>query len=94
MYYIYINKYFDISDDPSEINNNQQVTKEETDTSAQDSHPKNHSVPRAIRGSGALDKPKKGDGVDARLKALKITPPRQKNNKGWDHDDRFHIDYN
>jgi len=59
----------------------------------QGSYSKNPSIPRAIRGSGALDKniTRKSDN-NTKLNSLKLTP-RQKNNKGWDHDDRFHKDY-
>lgn len=56
----------------------------------------NSNVPRAIRGSGALDKNKpKKDGVNSRLNSCRqnATPNQQKPNKGWDHDDRFHKDY-
>lgn len=54
---------------------------------------KNPHVPRAIRGSGALNT-KKDDNVNTKLNSMKITSPRQNNNKGfWDHDDRFHKDY-
>ncbi|EZA59946.1 hypothetical protein DMN91_000381 [Ooceraea biroi] len=82
-------------DQPQEVDDNQHITKNEmrNDTSEQGNYSKNPSVPRAIRGSGASGKPKKEDNVNAKLKSLKITPPRQKNNKGWDHDDRFHKDY-
>lgn len=54
------------------------------------SYSKNPNIPRAIRGSGALDKSRKGDNINTKLNS-KISP-RQKN-KGWDHDDRFHKDY-
>lgn len=62
--------------------------------SEQGSYSKNPSIPRAIRGSGALDKniSRKGDNINTKLNSLKLTS-RQKNNKGWDHDDRFHKDY-
>lgn len=55
---------------------------------------KHPSIPRAIRGSGALDKniTGKDDNIDTKLNSLKLTS-RQKTNKGWDHDDRFHKDY-
>ncbi|XP_029176242.1 uncharacterized protein LOC114944491 [Nylanderia fulva] len=56
------------------------------------SYSKNPNIPRAIRGSGALDTLRKGDNINTKLNSLKISP-RQKNNKGWDHDDRFHKDY-
>lgn len=74
-----------------EIENNQRIIKEEikNDLSEQSCYSKNPNIPRAIRGSGAL---KKEDNINTKLNSLKVTP-RQKNNKGWDHDDRFHKDY-
>ncbi|XP_014481312.1 PREDICTED: uncharacterized protein LOC106747862 [Dinoponera quadriceps] len=58
----------------------------------QSHHSKGHHVPRAIRGTGALDT-KKEDDVNTKLNSMKITSPRQKNADFWDHDDRFHKDY-
>ncbi|XP_029670515.1 uncharacterized protein LOC115239867 [Formica exsecta] len=77
-----------------EIDNNQRIIREEikNDLSEQASYSKNPNIPRAIRGSGGLDMPRKGDNINTKLNSLKVTP-RQKNNKGWDHDDRFHKDY-
>lgn len=77
--------------------NQEVVTIERKITSAsEDSYISNNSnVPRAIRGSGALDKNKpKKDGVNSRLNSCRQNAtPNQKPNKGWDHDDRFHKDY-
>lgn len=77
------------------VDNNQRIIREEikNDLPEQSSYSKNPSIPRAIRGSGALDKniTRKSDN-NTKLNSLKLTP-RQKNNKGWDHDDRFHKDY-
>ncbi|CAL1686867.1 unnamed protein product [Lasius platythorax] len=77
-----------------EIDNNQRIIREEikNDLSEQGSYSKNPNIPRAIRGSGASDTSRKGDNINTKLNSLKVTP-RQKNNKGWDHDDRFHKDY-
>jgi len=77
-----------------EIDNNQRIIREEikNDTSEHGNYSKNSSVPRAIRGSGALDKPKKGININAKSNALRTTPPREKN-KAWGHDDRFHEHY-
>lgn len=79
-----------------EVDNNQRIIREEikNDLSEQGSYSKNPNIPRAIRGSGhtALDTSRKGDNINTKLNSLKVTP-RQKNNKGWDHDDRFHKDY-
>ncbi|KAL0099648.1 hypothetical protein PUN28_019800 [Cardiocondyla obscurior] len=77
-----------------EIDNNQQIVKEDVknDVSERGNYSKNTNVPRAIRGSGALDKSKKGSNVNAKQNSLKLTPPREKN-KGWGHDDRFHEHY-
>ncbi|XP_050444852.1 uncharacterized protein LOC126848209 [Cataglyphis hispanica] len=76
-----------------EIDNNQRIIKEiKNDLSEQASYSKNPNIPRAIRGSGGLDTSRKGDNINTKLNSLKITS-RQKNNKGWDHDDRFHKDY-
>ena len=76
------------------VDSNQRIAQEEinNDLSEQGSYSKNPNIPRAIRGSGALDKSRKGDNIN-KLSSLKITSPRQRNNKGWDHDDRFHTDY-
>ncbi|XP_028050821.1 uncharacterized protein LOC105836270 [Monomorium pharaonis] len=76
-----------------EVENNQRIIRDETknDISEHGSYSKNSSVPRAIRGSGALDKPKKGN-INAKSNLLRTTPPREKN-KGWGHDDRFHEHY-
>jgi len=77
-----------------EVENNQRIVKEEVknDVSEHGNYSKNSSVPRAIRGSGALDKSKKGINVSAKSNSLRTTPPREKN-KGWGHDDRFHEHY-
>lgn len=93
---IYIKKFCDVSGNQlQEVDSNQQFIREEMphDTSEQGSYSKSTNVPRAIRGMGALnkDKSKKGN-ISTKLNSLKLTPPRQKN-KGWDHDDRFHKDY-
>lgn len=91
----YIEKFFNISDNElREIDNNQRIIREEikNDLSEQGSYSKNPNIPRAIRGSGASDTSRKGDNINTKLNSLKVTP-RQKNNKGWDHDDRFHKDY-
>lgn len=89
-----INVHFNVSDDqPLEADDKQQMVKVKNDVSEHGNYSKNPNVPRAIRGSGTFDKSKKGDNVNTKLKSLKITPPKQKNNKGWDHDDRFHKDY-
>lgn len=77
------------------IDNNQRFIREEVtnDTSEQGNYSKSTNVPRAIRGTGALNKDKSKHGnISTKLNSMKLTPPRQKN-KGWDHDDRFHKDY-
>lgn len=51
-----------------------------------------YSKGRAIRGTGALDT-KKEDNIDAKLNSMKIAFSSQKNADFWDHDDRFHKDY-
>lgn len=79
-----------------EVENNQRIIKDgiKNDTYEQSHHSKSSNVPRAIRGSGALDI-KKEDNINTNLNSLKIAPSKQKSNKGsfWDHDDRFHKDY-
>ncbi|KYQ53087.1 hypothetical protein ALC60_07815 [Trachymyrmex zeteki] len=77
-----------------EVENNQRTVKEEVknDISEHGNYSKNSSVPRAIRGSGALDKSKKGTNINAKSNSLRTTPPRERN-KGWGHDDRFHEHY-
>lgn len=76
-----------------EVDNNQRIIREEIKNDmSEGSYSKNPNIPRAIRGSGALDTSRKGDNINTKLNSLKISP-RQKNNKGWDHDDRFHKDY-
>lgn len=92
---------FNISDNQVknlwETDNNQRIIREGIRNDAyEQSHQasKSSNVPRAIRGSGALDT-KKDDNINAKLNSIKITPPKPKaNNKAfWDHDDRFHKDY-
>ncbi|XP_011049883.1 PREDICTED: uncharacterized protein LOC105143326 [Acromyrmex echinatior] len=77
-----------------EVENNQRIIKEEVknDIPEHGNYSKNSSGPRAIRGSGALDKSKKGININAKSNSLKTTPPRERN-KGWGHDDRFHEHY-
>ncbi|KYM98695.1 PREDICTED: uncharacterized protein LOC108777428 [Cyphomyrmex costatus] len=77
-----------------EVENNQQIVKEEVknDVPEHGNYAKNTNVPRAIRGSGALDKPKKGTDINAKSNSLKTTLPRERN-KAWGHDDRFHEHY-
>ncbi|KAL6262491.1 hypothetical protein P5V15_007575 [Pogonomyrmex californicus] len=76
----------------SEVDNIQRIVKEEmkNDTSEYSSYSKNSNVPRAIRGSGALDKSKKGMNINAKSNLLRTTRER---NKNWGHDDRFHEHY-
>lgn len=65
------------------------------DVSEHGNYSKNSSVPRAIRGSGALgctDKSKKGTNINSKSNSLRTTPPRERN-KAWGHDDRFHEHY-
>lgn len=71
-----------------------QIPKEETNDicNKQSHHSKAPHVPRAIRGTGALDT-KKEDDVNVKLNSMKIASSRQKNADFWDHDDRFHKDY-
>lgn len=73
-----------------EIDNQRIIREEIKNDMSEGSYSKNPNIPRAIRGSGALDKSRKGDNINTKLNS-KISP-RQKN-KGWDHDDRFHKDY-
>lgn len=78
-----------------EVENNQRIVREEikNDVSEHGSYSKNSNVPRAIRGSGALDKSKKGiTNTNAKSNSLRTTPPRERN-KAWGHDDRFHEHY-
>lgn len=91
----FLGKLLQTFDDAQEV-----VTIERKTTSAPEdtsSYASNNSnnVPRAIRGSGALDKNKpKKDGVTSRLNSCRQNATsNQKPNKGWDHDDRFHKDY-
>lgn len=51
-----------------------------------------YSKGRPIRGTGALDT-KKEDDVNVKLGSMKIAFSGQKNADFWDHDDRFHKDY-
>lgn len=92
----YINQFSDTLDKQLQENDNSQrvVTDGMKNDVPEHSHySKNPHVPRAIRGSGALNT-KKDDNVNTKLNSMKITSPRQNNNKGfWDHDDRFHKDY-
>lgn len=62
------------------------------DVAERSNYSKNSIVPRAIRGSGALDKLRKGPNVNAKSNSLKTTPPKERN-KAWGHDDRFHENY-
>ncbi|XP_011150064.1 uncharacterized protein LOC105189564 [Harpegnathos saltator] len=70
------------------------ISKEEINDvcNKQSHHSKGPNVPRAIRGTGALGT-KKEDDVNTKLNSIKITSSRQKNADFWDHDDRFHKDY-
>ncbi|XP_024884570.1 uncharacterized protein LOC112462783 [Temnothorax curvispinosus] len=74
-----------------EVDNSQRIVREDAknDVSGQGNYSKN-SIPRAIRGSGASDKPKKG--TNTKSNSLRTTPPRERN-KAWGHDDRFHEHY-
>ncbi|XP_011870060.1 PREDICTED: uncharacterized protein LOC105563240 [Vollenhovia emeryi] len=77
-----------------EVDNNQRIVKEDAknDVSEHGNYSRNSSVPRAIRGSGAFDKSKKGTNINAKSNSLRTTPPRERN-KAWGHDDRFHEHY-
>ncbi|XP_032684414.1 uncharacterized protein LOC116850338 isoform X2 [Odontomachus brunneus] len=69
-----------------------QISKEEAnEVCNKQSHSKGLHIPRAIRGTGGLDT-KREDDVNTKLSSMKITS-RQKNADFWDHDDRFHKDY-
>ncbi|XP_011700099.1 PREDICTED: uncharacterized protein LOC105457238 isoform X2 [Wasmannia auropunctata] len=77
-----------------EVENSQRIVREEakSDVSEHSNYSKNSSVPRAIRGSGALDKSRKGTNINAKSNSFRTTPPRERN-KAWGHDDRFHEHY-
>lgn len=70
------------------------ILKEETNETCnkQSHHSKGPHIPRAIRGTGGLDT-KREDDVNKKLNSMKITSSKQKNADFWDHDDRFHKDY-
>jgi len=88
-------QFFDVLDNQlREIENNSRIIREEmkNDIPEHGNYSKNSSGPRAIRGSGALDKSKKGININAKSNSLRTTPPRERN-KGWGHDDRFHEHY-
>lgn len=90
-----IEEFFDIPDNQlREIDNDQRIIREDMKNNVTEhgSYAKNSSVPRAIRGSGALDKSKKGNNINTKSNSLRTTPPRERN-KGWGHDDRFHEHY-
>lgn len=76
-----------------EIDNNEHAIEIgiKSDVHEQSNYMKGSTVPRAIRGTGATDK-KEEDDLNTTLTSIEIAPARRKN-KGWDHDDRFHKDY-
>lgn len=90
-----IEQFLDVPDNQlREVDSNQQIIREDVknNVSEHGNYSKNSSVPRAIRGSGASDKPKKGTNINAKSNSLRTTPPKERN-KAWGHDDRFHEHY-